>query len=54
LKQHLLSDQNRFARCLGSKLATYALGRKVSLPLSTGNETFFQLVEEIMTGGTHE
>jgi hypothetical protein len=54
LKQHLLSDQNRFARCLGSKLATFALGRKASLPSATGNETFSQLVEEIMTGGAHE
>jgi hypothetical protein len=54
LRQHLLSDQNRFARCLGSRLATYALGRKASLPSATGNETFSQLVEEIMTGGAHE
>jgi hypothetical protein len=54
LKQHLLSDQNRFARCLGSKLATHALGRKASLPSATSNETFSQLVEEIMTGGAHE
>jgi hypothetical protein len=54
LKQYLLNDQNRFARCLGSKLATYAFGRKVSLPSATGNETFSQLVEEIMTGVAHE
>jgi hypothetical protein len=54
LKQHLLSNQNRFASCLASKLATYALGRKASLPSATGNETFSQLVEEIMTGGAHE
>ena len=54
LKQHLLSDQNRFARCLGSKLATYALGRKASLRSATGSETFSQLVEEIMIGGAHE
>jgi hypothetical protein len=54
VKQHLLSDQNRFARCLGSKLATYALGRKASLPSATGNETFSQLVEEITTDGAHE
>ncbi len=54
LKAHLLSDQNRFARCLGSKLATYARGRKAALPSATGNETFAQLVEEIMTGGAHE
>jgi Protein of unknown function (DUF1592)/Protein of unknown function (DUF1588)/Protein of unknown function (DUF1587)/Protein of unknown function (DUF1595)/Protein of unknown function (DUF1585) len=54
LKQRLLSDQNRFARCLASKLATFALGRKASLPSATGNETFSQLVEEIMIGGAHE
>ena len=54
LKQHLLSDKNRFARCLGSKLATYALGRKASLPSATGNETFSQLVEKIMIGGALE
>jgi Protein of unknown function (DUF1592)/Protein of unknown function (DUF1588)/Protein of unknown function (DUF1595)/Protein of unknown function (DUF1585) len=54
LKQQLLSDQDRFARCLASKLATYALGRKASLPSATGNETFSQLVEEIMMGGAHE
>ena len=54
LKQHLLSDQDRFARGLASKLATYALGRKASLPSVTGNETFSQLVEEIMIGGAHE
>jgi hypothetical protein len=53
LKQHLLGDQTRFARCVGSKLATYALGRKASLPSATGNETFSQLVEEVMIGG-HE
>ncbi len=28
LKQRLLKDEDRFARCLGSKLMTYALGRK--------------------------
>ncbi len=54
LKQRLLSDQNRFARCLATKLATYALGRKASLPPATGNETFSQLVEEIMIGVAHE
>jgi hypothetical protein len=54
LKQHLLSDQDRFARCLASKLATYALGRKASLPSATGNETFSQFVEEIMIGVAHE
>jgi hypothetical protein len=54
LKQHLLKDQDRFARCLASKLMTYALGRKASLPSATGNETVSQLVEEIMTAGAHE
>ena len=28
---------------------TYALGRKASLPAVRGNETFFQLVESIVT-----
>jgi hypothetical protein len=50
LKQHLLKDQDRFARCLAAKLATYALGRRASLPSVRGNETFSQLVEEIMVG----
>jgi hypothetical protein len=54
LKQVLLKDQDRFARCLASKLMTYALGRKASLPAATGNETFSRLVEEIMTAGAHE
>jgi hypothetical protein len=49
LKRRLLADQDRFARCLASKLATYALGRKASLPSASGNETFSQLVEEIIT-----
>jgi len=49
LKQSLLKDQDRFARCLASKLATYALGRKASLPTATGNETFSQLVQEVIT-----
>lgn len=49
LKQLLLKDQDRFARCLASKLMTYALGRKASLPAVRGNETFFQLVESIVT-----
>jgi hypothetical protein len=49
LKQLLLKDQDRFARCLGSKLMTYALGRKASLPAVTGNETFSQVVEEVIT-----
>jgi len=54
LKQLLLKDQDRFARCLASKLMTYALGRKASLPSVSGNETFSQLVEAIMTDGPHE
>jgi hypothetical protein len=49
LKQMLLKDQDRFARSLGSKLMTYALGRKCSFPSAKGNETFSQLVEEIIT-----
>jgi len=49
LKQMLLKDQDRFAQVLGSKLMTYAIGRKLSLRSVTGNETFAQLVETIMT-----
>lgn len=48
LQQRLLADQDRFARCFASKLATYALGRKALLPSAKGNETFSQLVEEII------
>jgi hypothetical protein len=48
LRRLLLKDQDRFARCLASKLMTYALGRKASLPSVSGNETFSQLVEEII------
>jgi hypothetical protein len=48
LKHRLLADQDRFARCFASKLATYALGRKSVLPSAKGNETFTQLVEEII------
>jgi Protein of unknown function (DUF1592)/Protein of unknown function (DUF1588)/Protein of unknown function (DUF1587)/Protein of unknown function (DUF1595)/Protein of unknown function (DUF1585) len=48
LKQLLLKDQDRFARCLASKLITYAQGRKSGLPAVRGNETFSQLVEEII------
>jgi hypothetical protein len=54
LKQLLLKDQDRFARCLASKLMTYALGRKASWPSARGNESFSQLVEEIVTNGAHE
>jgi hypothetical protein len=49
LKQSLLKDQDRFARCLAAKLATYALGRKASLASVSGNETFSQLVEQVIT-----
>jgi hypothetical protein len=49
LKQFLLKDQDRFAQCLGSKLLTYALGRKLPMPAVSGNETFEQLVETIVT-----
>jgi hypothetical protein len=48
LKQSLLKDQDKFAQCLGSKLMTYALGRKVPMRSVTGNETFSQLVEAIV------
>jgi Protein of unknown function (DUF1592)/Protein of unknown function (DUF1588)/Protein of unknown function (DUF1587)/Protein of unknown function (DUF1595)/Protein of unknown function (DUF1585) len=48
LRRRLLQDQDRFARCLASKLATYALGRQASLPSATANETFAQLVEEVI------
>ncbi len=54
LKELLLSDKNRFARCVASKLATCALGRKASWPSATGNQTFAQLVEQIMIGADHE
>ena len=54
LRARLLADRDRFARCLASKLATYALGRKASVPSAHGNETFAQLVEEIMTEDAHE
>jgi hypothetical protein len=50
LKQHLIADQDRFARCLASKLMTYALGRKCSVQSAFGNQTFAQLVDEIMAG----
>jgi Protein of unknown function (DUF1592)/Protein of unknown function (DUF1588)/Protein of unknown function (DUF1585) len=48
LKQQLLSEQDRFARCFASKLATYATGRKAAVPSARGNETFSQLVEEVI------
>ncbi len=49
LKQHLLNDQDRFARGLASKLMTYALGRKCSVSSASGNEAFARLVEEVIT-----
>jgi len=49
LQRRLLSEKDRFARCLGTKLATYALGRKASLSSVSGNETFAQLVEQVIT-----
>jgi hypothetical protein len=48
VRQILLRDQDTFARCLGSKLITYALGRKLSMPSVRGNEKFSQLVEDIV------
>jgi Protein of unknown function (DUF1592)/Protein of unknown function (DUF1588)/Protein of unknown function (DUF1587)/Protein of unknown function (DUF1595)/Protein of unknown function (DUF1585) len=54
LKRSLLKEQDRFARGLASKLMTYALGRQASLPSATGNQTFSQLVEEIMGAVAHE
>ncbi len=53
LKQMLLKDQDLFARVLGSKLMTYALGRKCSIKSASGNETFAQLVEQIITNATN-
>lgn len=49
LRGRLVADQDRFARCLASKLATYALGRKAALPSARGDETFAQLIEEVIT-----
>jgi hypothetical protein len=49
IRQILLKDQDKFARTLASKLMTYALGRKCSVKRASGNETFSQLVETIMT-----
>lgn len=54
LKQLLLKDQDRFARCLASKLMTYALGRKAAPPSAKGNETFSELVEAIVTSPEFE
>jgi hypothetical protein len=49
LKQRLLDDRDRFARCLAAKLATYALGRKAFVPSVSGNETFSEIVEEVIS-----
>lgn len=49
LRRILLRDQDAFAKCLGSKLLTYALGRKLSMRAARGNEKFSQLVEDIVT-----
>lgn len=54
LKQILLKQQDQFARCLASKLMTYALGRKASMPSATGNQTFSQLVQAIVTSPEFE
>jgi hypothetical protein len=48
LRQILLNDQDTFAKCLASKLLTYALGRKLTMPAVHGNEKFSQLVEDIV------
>ena len=49
LKQILLHHQDAFANALGSKLLTYALGRKLKMRSARGSETFSQLVEDIVT-----
>jgi Protein of unknown function (DUF1592)/Protein of unknown function (DUF1588)/Protein of unknown function (DUF1587)/Protein of unknown function (DUF1595)/Protein of unknown function (DUF1585) len=54
LRQVLLRDQDAFARCLGSKLFTYALGRKMSLNSARGNQTFRGLIEDIVTSPAFE
>lgn len=54
LRRILLHDQDAFARCLGSKLLTYALGRKLSMPQARGNQKFSELVEEIVTSPVFE
>ncbi|HTW64229.1 MAG TPA: DUF1592 domain-containing protein [Bryobacteraceae bacterium] len=54
LRKILLRDQDAFARCLGSKLFTYALGRKIALPAARGNEKFSELVEDIVTSPAFE
>lgn len=54
LKQILLAPQDRFARALASKLTTYALGRKASLPSAAGNQTFSHLVQAVVTSPDFE
>jgi hypothetical protein len=54
LRQILLRDRDTFARCLGSKLLTYALGRKLSMPEARGDQKFSELVEEIVTSPLFE
>jgi Protein of unknown function (DUF1592)/Protein of unknown function (DUF1588)/Protein of unknown function (DUF1587)/Protein of unknown function (DUF1595)/Protein of unknown function (DUF1585) len=49
VRQMLLKNQDAFARCLASKLLTYAFGRQVRMPSVSSNATFSQLVETIMT-----
>jgi hypothetical protein len=48
LRQILLRDQDTFARCLASKLFTYALGRKVAIQSVHGNQKFSEIVEAIV------
>jgi Protein of unknown function (DUF1592)/Protein of unknown function (DUF1588)/Protein of unknown function (DUF1587)/Protein of unknown function (DUF1595)/Protein of unknown function (DUF1585) len=54
LRQILLHDQDRFAKSLGTKLFTYALGRKMVMSSAHGNEAFSQLVEDIVTSPQFE
>jgi Protein of unknown function (DUF1592)/Protein of unknown function (DUF1588)/Protein of unknown function (DUF1587)/Protein of unknown function (DUF1595)/Protein of unknown function (DUF1585) len=49
LKQILQRDQDAFVNALGSKLLTYALGRKLTMRAVRGSETFSQLVEDVVT-----
>jgi hypothetical protein len=48
LRQILLKDQDAFAKGLGSKLLTYALGRKLTMSGVRGNERFSELIEDIV------
>jgi hypothetical protein len=54
LREILLRDQDRFARCLGSKLFTYALGRQIAMPAARGSEPFSELIEDIVTNPRFE